>query len=371
MPVKKIILAGGGTGGHIYPAIAIASGLKNIFTDAKILFVGTERGLEKELVPEAGYELRTIRIRGFKRKLSFDTLISVKEMALGSIDSIRLLIKEKPDLVIGTGGYVAGPVIFFATLFKIPTIIHEQNVKPGVTNRILSHFVDKVAVSFSDSRKYFPEAKTVLTGNPVRKDISTGKRSDALLKFGLNPDLPVVLCFGGSQGAARLNDAIINVMQKIIERKHFQLIHVTGKKHYDGIKGKLENKGIDIVRQGHIILRPYIYDMRDAYAAADLVISRAGAISISEICVCGKPAILIPLPTAADHHQDYNARLLQRAGAGAIINDKHLTGKNLFDAIESIIFDKERLSKMSKASINLGKPDALDKIMSEIKELIK
>ncbi|MGI6485028.1 MAG: undecaprenyldiphospho-muramoylpentapeptide beta-N-acetylglucosaminyltransferase [Thermoanaerobacterales bacterium] len=371
MPIKKVILAGGGTGGHIYPAIAIATGLKEANSETKIIFVGTDRGLETELVPKAGYELKTIRVRGFKRELSLDTLLSVKDMILGAIDSIRLLKKEKPDLVIGTGGYVAGPVIFLAALFKIPTIIHEQNVKPGVTNKLLSNFVDKVLISFSQSMQYFPKYKTIITGNPVRKELSKGIKHVALAKFGLNPRLPVVLCFGGSQGASRLNKAIIEIMDEIIKKRHFQLIHITGIKHYSEIKRKLENKGIDIARHGHIIVEPYIYDMQDAYAAADLVIARAGAISISEICVCGKPAILVPLPTAANRHQDYNAMLLQRAGAGIIINDNELNGKILLETIKSIIFDENYLSKMGKSSKRLGNPDALDKIMLEIHKLLK
>lgn len=370
MPRKRFILAGGGTGGHIYPAIAIASGLKRDFSDADIVFVGTDRGLEKDLVPKAGFNLKKIRVKGFQRKLSLDTLSSIKEMFLGGLDSVKILRQIKPDLVIGTGGYVAGPVIFFASVMGIPTIIHEQNVKPGITNRFLSNFVDRVAISFQDSVKYFPKNKTVLTGNPVRPEIAGGNRIKALREYGLAPDVPVVLCFGGSQGAARLNDAMIYVIEKVMRTKMFQVILVTGQRHYMNFSQLLENKGINTDALGHIKLKPYIYDMQDAYAAADLVIARAGAISISEITLCGKPAILIPFPNAAGHHQDYNALFLKKNGAALVIEDKDLTGERLLKTIESIVLDKNKLSSMAAASRKLSQPDALEKILSEIKKLI-
>ncbi|HHX23425.1 MAG TPA: undecaprenyldiphospho-muramoylpentapeptide beta-N-acetylglucosaminyltransferase [Thermoanaerobacterales bacterium] len=371
MPTRKIILAGGGTGGHIYPAIAIANGLKQEFPNSDILFIGTNRGLEKDLVTKAGYPLKTIRVKGFQRKLSFDTFISLKELAAGAWDSIKLIRKEKPDIVIGTGGYVAGPIIFFSALMGIPSIIHEQNVSPGVTNRILSRFVDKIAISFPDSMKHFPKNKTILSGNPVRKEIASGIKEQALKKYGLSSDLPVVLCFGGSQGAKRINEAFLHVIEAVKDKKKFQVIHITGKNHYEKTKNIMSNKGIDPDRSGHIIVRPYIYDMQDVYAAADLVISRAGALSVSELNICGKPAILIPLPTAANQHQDYNAKFMENNGAGVVIFEKDLSGEYLLRKIEEIIFDKERLYEMGKASKSLAVTDAVEKIVDEIKKMIE
>lgn len=371
MPSKKIILAGGGTGGHIYPAIAIAEGLNKNFPNADILFIGTDRGLEKELVTKAGFPLKTIRVKGFRRKLSFDTLVSIKELAHGALDSLNLIKREKPALVIGTGGYVAGPVLFFASIMGVPSVIHEQNVTPGVTNKILSRFVDRIFISFPDSVKYFPKGKTFLVGNPVRKEISKGDRQSALKRFGLSPDIPVVLCFGGSQGSARINEAICHIIASIKDTARFQLIHITGKNHYDKIKSILANKGIDVDRLGHIIVRPYIYEMQDAYAAADLVISRAGALSISELSVCGKPAILIPLPTAANHHQDYNAKFMEKNGAAVVLVEEKLSGESLLNTIENIIFDKHLLYKMSIASRNLAREDAVEIILTEILKLVK
>ncbi len=368
---KKIILAGGGTGGHIYPAIAIATGLKQEFPDSDILFIGTNRGLEKELVKKAGFALKTIRVKGFQRKLSFDTIISIKELALSAIDSVKIIKKEKPDIVIGTGGYVAGPIVFFASLMGVHTAIHEQNVTPGITNRILSKFVEKIFISFPDSLKYFPKSKTVLTGNPVRKEITKGMRTQALKKFGLLSNIPVVLCFGGSQGAMRLNDAIFYVIETIKDTKQFQLIHITGIKHYDKIIDLLANKGIDLSKLGHIIIRPYIHEMQDAYAVADLVISRAGALSISELNACGKPAILIPLPTAANRHQDFNAKFMEENGAAIVISEASLSGEKLLDTINNIIFNQECLHQMSAASKKLAREDALEKILAEIVKLVK
>ncbi|MCR4430056.1 MAG: undecaprenyldiphospho-muramoylpentapeptide beta-N-acetylglucosaminyltransferase [Tepidanaerobacteraceae bacterium] len=370
MQKKSFVLAGGGTGGHIYPAIAIASGLKRDFPDAEIIFVGTERGLEKDLVPKAGFNLKKIRIKGFDRKLSMDTLSSIKELFLGSLDSMRILAQIKPDLVIGTGGYVAGPVIFFASMMGIPTIIHEQNVKPGFTNRFLSKFADKIVISFEDSKKYFPQNKVILAGNPVRAEIAMGNREEALKEYRLRSDAPVVLCFGGSQGAARLNEAMIQVIEEAVRNRKFQVILVTGQKHYDKYNQLLENKGIDASVSGYIKLKPYIYDMKNAYAASDLVIARAGAISISEITLCGKPSILIPYPKAADRHQDFNAHFLEKNKAAVVIADKDLTGRRLLEAIESIILDKKRLSAMAEASRKLAKPHALEIILDEMKKLM-
>jgi len=371
MPKKKFVLAGGGTGGHIYPAIAIASGIKRDFPDAEIVFVGTDRGLEKDLVPKAGFNLKKIRVKGFNRKLSFDTLSSIKELFLGSLDSIKILRQIKPDLVIGTGGYVAGPVIFFAALLGIPAIIHEQNVRPGVTNRFLSKFADKVIISFRDSKKYFPPNKTLLAGNPVRAEIAMGNKAEALKAYGLRSGIPVVLCFGGSQGAARLNDAMVYVIEEAAHNKMFQVILVTGQKHYDKYTQLLENKGIDTGVSGNIKIKPYIYDMQNAYAASDLVIARAGAITVSEIILCGKPAILIPYPKAAGHHQDYNANFLEKNGAALVLADKDLTGERLLMTIKSVVLDKSKLSGMAEAGRKLSKPDALEMILSQIKKLIK
>lgn len=367
---KKVIIAGGGTGGHIYPAIAIAQKLKMEFPDIKILFVGTDRGLEKDLVPKAGFELKKIRARGFKRALSLENFITLKEVVLGGMESLALLKREKPDLVVGTGGYVAGPVVFFASLLRIPTFIHEQNVKPGVTNQILSRFVDKVAVSFPDSAKYFPKGKVVVTGNPVRHEIVMTEKLEAMEKLGFDLKKPLVLSFGGSQGALKINEAVLELIDLIKEDETFQLLHITGQKNYDDFISKLEFKGINPSRLGHIKVRPYVYEMHYAIAAADLVVSRAGAITIAELTAAGKPAILVPLPTAAGQHQDYNAGFMEKNGAAIVIKNWELNGQKLYEMICRLISDENRLAEMSAASRKLGKPDAIDRIWREIRALV-
>lgn len=368
---KKFIFAGGGTGGHIYPAIAIASGLKRKYPDSDILFIGTGKQLEKDIVKEAGFPLRTIHAKGFQRKLSIDTLISLRELMLGAADSIKILKEEKPDLVIGTGGYTAGPVVFFASLRGIPCVIHEQNVIPGVTNKILSRFAKKIFISFSESANYFPKNKVILSGNPVRPEIAKGTRREALEKFALSPNVPTVLSFGGSQGAMSLNNAIHYVIKTLTMSKEFQLIHVTGKNNYNKIMQSLLDDKIDLESARHIVIKPYINDMENAYAAADLIISRAGALTIAELSACGKPAILIPLPSAANRHQDFNAALMEKNGAAIVIYEKDLTGEKLYKSICNIIFDKERLLKMSASSKKLARNNALDTILQEIEKLLK
>ncbi|MCG0274723.1 MAG: undecaprenyldiphospho-muramoylpentapeptide beta-N-acetylglucosaminyltransferase [Thermosediminibacteraceae bacterium] len=367
---RKVIIAGGGTGGHIYPAIAIGQGLKKRFPDMEILFVGTEKGLESDLVPKAGFKLKKIRAKGFKRQLSLSNLVTIRETILGGIESLIFLKKEKPDLVVGTGGYVAGPVVFFASMLNIPTFIHEQNVKPGVTNRILSRFVDKIAVSFSDSIKYFPRKKVVVTGNPVRPEIIYTDKMKAKAELDLDIEKPVVLSFGGSQGAKRLNEAVLELIERIKDDSSFQLFHITGKKNYESFIRELEDKGINPLNLGHIKIRPYVYEMHNVIAAADLVVSRAGAITIAELTAAGKPAILVPLPTAAGRHQDYNARFMEKNGAAVVVNDWDLRGQVLYSAIIDLIFDKNRLDQMSLASKRLGKTDALDRILDEIVVLL-
>ncbi|GLI50043.1 UDP-N-acetylglucosamine--N-acetylmuramyl-(pentapeptide) pyrophosphoryl-undecaprenol N-acetylglucosamine transferase [Tepidanaerobacter syntrophicus] len=368
---KKFIFAGGGTGGHIYPAIAIASGLKRKYPDSDILFIGTGKQLEKDIVEEVGFPLKIIHAKGFERKLSIDTLRSLHQLILGAADSIKILKEEKPDLVIGTGGYTAGPVVFFASLMGIPCAIHEQNVIPGVTNKILSRFAKKIFISFPESANYFPKNKVILAGNPVRPEITKGTRREALEKFGLSPNMPTVLSFGGSQGAMSLNNAIYYVIKTLIKSKEFQLIHVTGKNNYNKIMQSLMDDKIDLGSASHIVIEPYINDMENAYAAADLIISRAGALTIAELSACGKPAILIPLPSAANRHQDFNAALMEKNGAAIVIYEKDLTGEKLYKSICNIIFDKECLLKMSASSKKLARSNALDTILQEIEKLLK
>ncbi|WDC84085.1 undecaprenyldiphospho-muramoylpentapeptide beta-N-acetylglucosaminyltransferase [Caloramator sp. mosi_1] len=279
----------------------------------------------------------------------------------------KIINEFRPDVVIGTGGYVCGPVVMQAALKGIPTIIHEQNAFPGVTNKILSHFVDKIAITFRESEKYFPKNKVVYTGNPIRKQILTANKEQAILSMGLEKNKPIVLVVGGSRGAKNINNAVIGIIDELY-RNEIQLIFITGESNFaevmDEIKAKYKvnnMKGIKIL--------PYVYNMHDALAASDLIISRAGATIISEITALGKPSILIPSPYVANNHQEYNARALEEKGACIVIKESELKNDILKEQVLNIVKNKDILKNMSTASKRLGKLDAADKIVGIIDDI--
>ena len=365
----KFLITGGGTGGHIYPALAIANKIKERYKDAEILYIGTKRGMENELVPKEGFKFETIRVKGFQRKLSKDTFDTIKELFLGINDANRIVGEFKPDVVIGTGGYVCGPVVFVASLKKIPTLIHEQNALPGVTNKILSKFVDKIAVSFEESKKFFKnQEKIKLTGNPIRTDIVNLNKQEAYKALKVNPNLPFILSFGGSGGQKKLNDAMFDVIKKNVDNQTVQILHVTGKRFYNDFINRLNNEKIEL--GSNIKIVPYFFDMPKGLNISDLVITSAGAITIAEITAVGVPSILIPKAYTTENHQEYNARALERKGASLVILEKELTGERLNEKIRELIKDKSKLEDMSKNSKRLGKIDATDKILDMIDELI-
>ncbi|TDX53014.1 undecaprenyldiphospho-muramoylpentapeptide beta-N-acetylglucosaminyltransferase [Orenia marismortui] len=365
----KVLISGGGTGGHIYPGLAIAKGLEDKFDNTDILFVGTEKGLESDIIPKEGYDLKTITVEGLPRKISLKLFKSFLKTGLGILESRSIIKSFKPDIVIGTGGYVCGPVVLTASLRKIPTLIHEQNAYPGITNRLLARFVDKVALSNGDAKKYFhSEEKTILTGNPVRLEILKKTKKEALKELGINGDKKLILVFGGSRGAESINRSVIELYDKIKDLD-LQLLHITGKKGYESVIQKAESMGIKGVEVGDIIIKPYLYNMSAALAVADLVISRAGATGLAEITACGIPAILIPYPYASENHQEYNARSLENNGAAKVILDNELTGKKLYDLVSTLFQDENKLLIMSRASKNLGKPEALDNLVKIIRNL--
>ncbi|MDK2835882.1 MAG: UDP-N-acetylglucosamine--N-acetylmuramyl-(pentapeptide) pyrophosphoryl-undecaprenol [Thermosediminibacterales bacterium] len=363
----KVMFAGGGTGGHIYPATAIANFLKDKLNDVEILFVGTEKGLESHLVPKEGFKLKTITVRGFKRNISLDLFISVKEMFQGTWQARNILRDFKPDIVIGTGGYVCGPVVFSAAVMGIPTLIHEQNVVPGITNRILSRFVDGIAVSFEESVKYFPQNKNIkVTGNPIRHLILKSDKYKALSNFRLSPTKKTVLVFGGSRGARVINNAMVGFIIKNSEKTGLQIIHITGRDEYEHFMKQLAMSGIELKEYGNIIIKPYIYNMQDALAAADLVVSRAGAVTIAEITALGKPSILIPLRIAANNHQEYNARTLESSGASVIISEPQLSAESLHQTVWELLNKPSKLKMMGQKSKALGKPRAVEDVFEFI-----
>ena len=369
----RFVIAGGGTGGHIYPALAIARALERQDATATILFVGTGHGLESELVPHAGYPLQTIHLYGFQRRISWRNLQNVF-WTVRSLWEVRKILREfRPDAVIGTGGYVCGPVVWSAASAGIPTLIQEQNAFPGVTNRILSRVVDVAAVGYPEAAPKFAghKARVVVTGNPVREDLLQETREESCRHFGLRPELPVLLITGGSQGARSINQAALAVHRRWAGKKEVQILHITGQTDYNNIIHTLQAEGLPIHNgeAGRIVV-PYLHEMPKALAAARLVVSRAGAIGLAELTLRGIPAILIPYPFASENHQEINARALEKNGAAVVIRDSELTGELLTATVEKLIADSEKLRSMAAAAAAMGTPRAADEIAALVFDLL-
>ena len=361
----KIIVSGGGTGGHIYPALTLIDAIKNKKPDTEFLYVGTEKGLEADIVPKAGINFTALKLEGgLERHFTLEN-ISRAANAIWSIKRASDIVKNfKPDVVVGTGGYVCGPILLAASLMKVPTLIQEQNAVAGVTNKILSKFVDKIAVGTRDALKNFPPNKTIYTGNPIRKEVLAAKKSDGLKEFGFTEDKPIVLISGGSRGARSINNAMIDVLKSAAQKNSAQFLHVTGKGEFDSVMKKLSD-----VDAPNIRIMPYLYNMPTAMAMADLAIFRAGATGLAELTARGIPAILIPYPYAAENHQEFNARSLVEAGAARMILNKDLTAELLQKNLDELLASPEKLKSMAAASLSLGKPNAANEIADLILDL--
>jgi len=357
----KIIIAGGGTAGHINPGIAIAKFLKQKIKNVEIVFIGTRRGLETKLVSYEGFDIEFIRVRGFKRQLSFDTILGMKELLYGMLQARKIIKKNKPNIVIGTGGYVCGPVVFVATQMNIPTLIHEQNVYPGITNKILSRFVDCVAISFNESQKFFKNAKKIIvTGNPIRNEILEANKDFSRKEIGFKNNDPIVVIFGGSRGAKKINDTVSEMIKTFHQEKKINIIFATGEMNYQMVVNNIEN--ITNIETENIRVIPYIYEMSKTLAAADLVVSRAGAITLSEITALGIPSILIPSPNVTANHQEHNARALEKFGGAIVILEKELESENLYNQITNLLFDKNLLKEMAINSKKMGIKNGAERI---------
>lgn len=358
------MLAGGGTAGHINPAIAIAKGIRAKMAESEILFVGTQAGLEQDLVKRAGFPLESIRVKGFRRKLSLDTLATVKELFVGLAQAKALLKTYQPDVVIGTGGYVCGPVLYKAAKMNIPTLIHEQNALPGVTNRLLGKFVDVVAVSFEESISQFKRSKKViLTGNPIRNELLMGDRTKARKNMGVGATEKLVVVFGGSRGARNINLAMVEMLNKYFDGS-FRILFATGKVGHDEMFRQL---GERTIQNAQVV--PYIYNMEEALYAADLVVCRSGAITLAELCCVGVPSILIPSPFVTANHQEVNARVLEKEKACEVLLEKELSAKELFHQIEKLLKNEQQLTEMGMRAKKLGRVDATNVIVSSIFDL--
>ncbi len=356
----KVLFAGGGTGGHINPAISIANYAKTKDPDFEALFVGTQGGLEKKLVPAAGYPLEFIDIQGFSRKNMLKNIEVVRKLMRAQKDCRKILKAFQPDCVVCTGGYVSGPVAIAAKKEGIPALIHEQNVYPGLTVKGAEKYVDYVAVSFEETINHMKQReKCVVTGNPIRSEILAARYGSARSALGLS-EKPFVLIFGGSLGADRINDTVVGMLGQLIEDKKIQLLFGTGDRNYERIMEQVQDKGIKLPEDIKIV--PYINDMHLAMAAADLVIARSGAITVSEIAALRKPSILIPSPNVVRNHQEQNAREFEQRGAAAVITEAELSPEGLYHKMVGMIENKKALADMAAELKQLAKTDALEQI---------
>ncbi|GAX91006.1 undecaprenyldiphospho-muramoylpentapeptide beta-N-acetylglucosaminyltransferase [Effusibacillus lacus] len=369
----KIVVTGGGTGGHIYPALAIARYFSEV-EQAEILYIGTERGLESDIVPRSGFAFRTIEVSGLKRSLSSDTLKTFARLGKGLLQARRILKEYQPDVVIGCGGYVVAPVVFMAKMLAIPTYIHEMDVFPGLTNRSLSRFADRIGVSFEGSVNYFSNVKhkVVVAGNPRASEVvkvTPDETRQVKQELGLDPEKKTVVIVSGSRGAKPINDAVLSMLESVSNQRRFQLLYITGQIHYEDVAGQLKRTGFG--PQSGIFVQPFVYNMPPLLAGSDLLVSRAGATTIAEATALGVPGIYIPSPYVTNNHQEYNARWLADAGAGVMIRESELTPGLLFQAIQRLMESPSDLRKMKERSKALGLPEAMSNIHRTIMELVK
>ncbi len=370
----KVVVAAAGTGGHINPGIAIANQIKLHHPEAEIVFIGTDRGLENDLVPRAGYALKTIEAYGLQKEISIRNFRNVMKTFHSKKDIEEYFQKFKPDLVIGTGGYVCVPVFEVATKQKIPTILHESNAYPGRAVKMFAKKVNRVLVGFEDSKQFLAGiGHVVVTGNPTKvkkKEITSEEKKSILEVIGVKTNLPIVLVFGGSQGAKRINEAMLNL---IAEKKNakYQIIWATGPKQYDEIKETLEQRDLNINRMENAKILPYIYNMEELMNIADLLVCRSGAMTITEIANVEKPAIFIPLPSRMANRQEDNARVLVKLNAARMILNEELTAERLAKEIDPIISDEEKRKKMGKNAGKISIAGVEEKIYTEIKKCLK
>jgi UDP-N-acetylglucosamine--N-acetylmuramyl-(pentapeptide) pyrophosphoryl-undecaprenol N-acetylglucosamine transferase len=357
----KIILTGGGTGGHIYPALALADNIRLYHPNVEFLYVGTTKGLEADIVPKAGMPMSYIDVSGFKRSISLDNIKVIYRFIAACIQSRRLIKEFKPDIVIGTGGYVAAPIVYVASKMNIPTIIHEQNAIPGLTNIFLSRYASTIAISFPESKKMFPKAKNIIiTGNPRASAVVTADKEKGLAFLNFDSSLPLVVVLGGSRGAKVINDAMNDWLSNK-EQLPFRIVFVTGSVNYNRFKEKASE---------NIRIYPFIYNMPEVLACADLVIGRAGATFLAEITSLGIPSILIPSPYVTNNHQVHNAMALKDKGAAMVIPENEVSGKKLKQAVLRLIQNSFVLEEYKNAAKKLGKRDAANIFRLEIEKLI-
>lgn len=369
----KIVISAAGTGGHINPGIAIANKIMEKEPDSEIIFIGTNRGLENDLVPRAGYKLKHIEAYGLKKEFSIKNFSNIFKTIMSSKDAKKILQEFKPDIVIGTGGYICGPVFRAAIKLNIPTMLHESNAYPGKAVKMFSKKADEILVGFEDAKEKLPDAKkVVVTGTPtkIRKiDVSSQRKKEILTELGIRNLLPIVLVFGGSQGAQAINKAVEELVTKRLN-ENYQIIWATGPKQFDLIKEDLEKRDLNIGAYPNVKMLPYIYNMEELMNIADLMVCRSGAMTITEIAIVEKPAIFIPLPSQSANRQEDNARVLEKLGAAKIILNNQINADVLSKEIDSIINDEDLLFEMGENAGKIAPHDVEEKIYEEIKNVL-
>lgn len=359
----KIIISGGGSGGHVFPAIAIANALKKKKPDAEILFVGAKGKLEMEKVPKAGYQIIGLWITGIQRKLTARNLLFPLKLLNSMWNAWRIIRNFKPNVVVGVGGFASGPMLEVASRMRVPTLIQEQNSYAGLTNKLLAKKVDKICIAYEGMERFFPKEKLVMTGNPVRGDLAVPRsRVEAAAHFGLDPKSKILFVFGGSLGAKSINEAMAANTELLAQNPGIQVLWQMGKLYVE----RFENCATAKLPNVHAI--PFVDRMDLAYAMADLVICRAGAMTISELCLVGQPAILIPSPNVAEDHQTPNAQALMKQNAGVWLPDSEASEK-IIQRAKEVIEDEALLKQLSENISRLAVPDASDRIADEVLKL--
>ena len=359
----KILLSGGGTGGHINPAIAIANFIRGKNPEAEILFVGNAGGMESRLVPRAGYDISYICVSGLKRRITPENIKTAVRLVTSYYAAKKILKQFSPDIVIGTGGYVCLPVMLAAIDMKIPTLIHEQNVFPGLAVRMVASRADLTAVSFPETEQYFKKLpkRLMVTGNPIRPELFEGEDKK-------HTGEPKILWFGGSLGAEKLNETLIDLLE-MDGQDYYGILAATGEAHYEKVMGEVKKRGIRLCENKKIV--PYIYNMKEALSEADLAVTRAGAITISELCALAKPAILVPSPHVTNDHQTYNARAMEACGGAVVITEAELSGTVIADQIKTLVSGRNTLSKMRASAKAYSICDACERIWQWIEDTLE
>lgn len=363
----KIVVTGGGTGGHIYPALSIADRLMEKYPDSQVLYIGAKDGLEEKIVPEYGYDFKSIEVKGFMRKINLENIKRLMLVQKALSNSKKILKEFKPDMVIGTGGYVCGPVVMAANKLGILTAIHEQNAFPGVTNKLLAKNTDVVFLGFEEARKRLKTNKEIIyVGNPVRDDILSKDKQESRAELGIPQDKKMLLIVGGSGGQKSLNDSFLELYDHFIE-KDYAFMHITGKRYFLDVEFDIKDKP----RKSYQIVKDYELEIPKVMMASDLVICSAGASTIAELNAMGKSSIIIPKAYTAENHQEYNAKFISANGAGKHILESELTSQLLGEAIDDILGNDELRESMENASKNLYPLDPLGKMINELAKRLK